>query len=133
MVKITTRALKIGVQSRFYPISTVRFCTFFPKKFGQAYYVYALMILFEATPIIKQKLLITSAQNQHIVHVCACFPIQHTHVALAAYDFFPLTKLVTNVVGPSPVAYQTSVVTSCIALYYPKKARCLAACFYVLF
>ena len=37
MVKITTRALKIGVQSRFYPISTVGFRTFFPENFGQAY------------------------------------------------------------------------------------------------
>ena len=71
-------------------------------------------------PIIKQKLLFISAQNQQIVHVCACFPIQHTYIAFAAYDFFPLTKSVTNVVGPSPVAYQTSVGTSCIALYYPK-------------
>ena len=40
MVKITTRALKIGVQSRFYPISTVGFCTFFPENFGQPYYIY---------------------------------------------------------------------------------------------
>ena len=35
MVKITTRALKIGVQSRFNPISTVGFRTFFPENFGQ--------------------------------------------------------------------------------------------------
>ena len=83
--------------------------------------------------IIKQKLLFTSAQNQHIVHVCACFPLQHTYIAFAAHDFFPLTKSVTNVVGPSPVAYQTSVVTSCIALYYPKKPDVLQPAFYVLF
>ena len=31
MVKIAPRALKIGVQSRFYPISTVGFGTFSPK------------------------------------------------------------------------------------------------------
>ena len=37
MVKIATRALKIGVQSPFGPISTVGTRTFFPKKFGQAY------------------------------------------------------------------------------------------------
>ena len=37
MVKIAPRALKIGVQSRFYPISTVGFRTFFPENFGQAY------------------------------------------------------------------------------------------------
>ena len=37
VVKITTRALKIGVQSRFYPISTVGFRTFFLENFGQAY------------------------------------------------------------------------------------------------
>ena len=35
-VKIASRALKIGVQSRFYPISTVGFRTFFPENFGQA-------------------------------------------------------------------------------------------------
>ena len=33
VVEITTRALKIGVQSRFYPISTLGFRTFFPEKF----------------------------------------------------------------------------------------------------
>ena len=44
MVKITTRALKIGVQSRFYPISTVGFRTFFPENFGQAYYSGAFWI-----------------------------------------------------------------------------------------
>ena len=38
MVKITTRALKIGMQSRFYPISTMGFRTFSPENFGQAYY-----------------------------------------------------------------------------------------------
>ena len=38
MVKITTRALKIGVLSRFYPISTVGFRTFSPENFGQAYW-----------------------------------------------------------------------------------------------
>ena len=36
MVKITTRALKIGVQSRFYPMGI---CTYFPENFGQAYSV----------------------------------------------------------------------------------------------
>ena len=39
MVKITIRALKIGVQLRFYQISTEGFRTFFPENFGQAYYV----------------------------------------------------------------------------------------------
>ena len=38
MVKITTsRALKIGVQSRFYPISTVGFSTFSSENLGLAY------------------------------------------------------------------------------------------------
>ena len=37
VVKMAPRALKIGVQSRFYPISTVGFRTFFPENFGQAY------------------------------------------------------------------------------------------------
>ena len=36
MVKITTRALIIGVQSPFGPISTVGSRTFLPKNFGQA-------------------------------------------------------------------------------------------------
>ena len=39
MVKITTRALKIGVQSRLYPISTMGFRTFFTENFGQAYWI----------------------------------------------------------------------------------------------
>ena len=37
VVKITTRVLKIGVQSHFHPISTVGFHTVFPENFGQAY------------------------------------------------------------------------------------------------
>ena len=36
VVKITTRALKIGMQTRFDPISTVGCRTFFPENFGQA-------------------------------------------------------------------------------------------------
>ena len=37
MAKIAPRALKIGVQSHFHPISTVGFRTFSPENFGQAY------------------------------------------------------------------------------------------------
>ena len=37
MVKITPRALKIGVQSHFHPISTMGFRTFFRENFGLAY------------------------------------------------------------------------------------------------
>ena len=37
MVRNASRKLKFGVQSRFYPISTVGFRTFFPENFGQAY------------------------------------------------------------------------------------------------
>ena len=44
MVKITSRALKIGVQSRFYPISTVGFRTFCPENFGQAYCPWSLVV-----------------------------------------------------------------------------------------
>ena len=45
MVKITTRALKIGVQSRFYPISTLGFRTFFSENFGLAYYTGSIEIM----------------------------------------------------------------------------------------
>ena len=51
MVRITTRALKTGVQTRFYPISTKGFHTFFPKNFGQAYYTYILLYLENALSI----------------------------------------------------------------------------------
>ena len=37
MVRNASRKLKFGVQSRFYPISTVGFRTFFPENFGQPY------------------------------------------------------------------------------------------------
>ena len=37
MVRNASRKLKIGVQSRFYPISTVGFRTFSPENFGQAH------------------------------------------------------------------------------------------------
>ena len=37
VVKMAPRALKIGVQSHFHPISTVGFRTFFLENFGLAY------------------------------------------------------------------------------------------------
>ena len=44
VVKIAPRALKIGEQSRLYPISTVGFRTFFSKNFGQAYCLTPLLV-----------------------------------------------------------------------------------------
>ena len=47
MVKIATRALKIGVQSPFGPILTVGARTFFPENFGLAYCTVGLAKIFE--------------------------------------------------------------------------------------
>ena len=45
MVRNASRKLKFGVQSHFYPISTVGFRTFSPENFGQAYWSVAKVIV----------------------------------------------------------------------------------------
>ena len=45
MVRNASRKLKFGVQSRFYPISTVGFRTFSPENFGQAYWPLAQKLM----------------------------------------------------------------------------------------
>ena len=62
MVKITTRALKIGVQSRFYPISTVGFCTFSRKFWAGLLYTYRIFEII-STGVNHGKAAVVS--NQH--------------------------------------------------------------------
>ena len=76
MVKITTRALKIGVQSRLYPISIVGFRTFFPENFGQAYC------------ISKQKLTEVFKEVTTYFKICASYSLKIARCAIVYNQSF---------------------------------------------